>query len=393
MSDDMMVSIAKGDLDLSVLTAEEALGDPGLVAAWRARLGDVHRANRLLASPEWFESRRLASPGPAIRVAVLRDRGGEPLGMSPMILRPVPLQYYIARRVFGATRPNAAVILGSEPLLPRSPAIYRRFFDEIFEALPGCLAVYFDAMPAESFAWSCLRGDGRRSGRYFSYLSRGEIRDWWLVDLEGTFDSYLGRMKGESRYKLRRSVRELRKHCGGRLDIRRFDSVDDVGVFVESARRVWDRTWQHRIPEIETALIGPSLSELARSGMLRSYLLESGGVPLAYVVGYQYEGTFIYAECGYDEDHARYSPGTVLLYLLLEDLYAHDRPDLLNFGVGYAPYKQRFSNHTTHDGSLYLFRKTPANRMRHASHWAFHSGVRLAKRLLKVRRLEGPLRG
>ena len=64
MSAEMMLQAARSGLALSLLTPEAALGDPDLLAAWRARLGGVHRANRLYASPEWFENRCVLSPRP-----------------------------------------------------------------------------------------------------------------------------------------------------------------------------------------------------------------------------------------------------------------------------------------------------------------------------------------
>ncbi|HWU39522.1 MAG TPA: GNAT family N-acetyltransferase, partial [Candidatus Acidoferrum sp.] len=172
------------------------------------------------------------------------------------------------------------------------------------------------------------------------------------------------------------------------LECRRVEAEDQVEAFLEAAERVRARSWQGRKLgpwnySGEPALVGPELKGLARAKILRSYLLECGGEPCAYNVGYQFDGVYHYKEPRFDEALGRLSPGTVLLYLLLEDLFARDRPELLNFGIGNQPYKEHFGNQTAKDGSFLLFRRNLANRLRYMSLGAFHSEVCLAKRLLK----------
>jgi len=395
MSAEMMLQAAGSDLALSLLTPEAALGDPDLLAAWRARLGDVHRTNRLYASPEWFENRWRAFPEAEMRLGVLRHGTGELLGFCPLVIKPEFVKFCIGLRVFAVTKLRSARIFGGEPLLPRSPALYRRLFDGIFEDLPQVQSIFSMHIPTESFAWDYFRGEGSRSRRYFSYLWESKRH---LIDLREGFDQYLGAMTAKTRYTLRKKVRVLREHGGGRLECRAVEAEDQLEAFLEAAERVGARSWQGRkLTEWnhsgESALVGPELKGLARAKILRSYLLECGGEPCAYIVGYQFDGVYTYQEPRFDEALGQLSPGTVLLYLLLEDLFARDRPELLDFGEGNAPYKERFGNQTAKRGSLFLFRRNLANRLRQMSLVTFYSGVRLAKRLLKVERLSGILRG
>jgi CelD/BcsL family acetyltransferase involved in cellulose biosynthesis len=108
----------------------------------------------------------------------------------------------------------------------------------------------------------------------------------------------------------------------------------------------------------------------------------AGDIPCAFVVGYQYAGVYHYAELGFDEAFAEYSPGTVLLYLLLEALHQRQRPELLNFGVGDASYKLRFGNVERFDASCLLLKSSVANRLLTEPHRAFNHAVRVAKRLI-----------
>ena len=81
-----------------------------------------------------------------------------------------------------------------------------------------------------------------------------------------------------------------------------------------------------------------------------------------------------------------YSPGTVLYYLLMQDLYQHRRPSFVNHGVGVTPHKRLFSNRNSLDIMVYLFRRSPRNRMRCLTHGLFYQGISLAKRLAGKRR-------
>ena len=56
---------------------------------------------------------------------------------------------------------------------------------------------------------------------------------------------------------------------------------------------------------------------------------------------------------------------------MIGDLIAHQRPRLLNFGIGDAAYKRTFSNVQLEDASVLLLRKGIVNSLRRASHAQF----------------------
>ena len=93
---------------------------------------------------------------------------------------------------------------------------------------------------------------------------------------------------------------------------------------------------------------------------------------LPFVIGYQYEDVLQFEQTAYLPEFAVYSPGTVLYYLVMQDLYRHRRPRFVNHGTGVTPHKQLFSNRTSPDACLYLFRPTFRNRIRCFSHRLFY---------------------
>ena len=145
-------------------------------------------------------------------------------------------------------------------------------------------------------------------------------------------------------------------------------------------------------------LLGPRVSAedasrrfygaLARNGLLRSYLLKAGEVPCAFVVGHEHGGVFHYAELGFDSALASLSPGTVLLFLLIQDLTSVRPVKVLNFGMGDAVYKRRFSNRQQNDESFLLFDPGVRVRALVAAHRVFRRVVVLGRRFLKPRHAE-----
>ena len=130
------------------------------------------------------------------------------------------------------------------------------------------------------------------------------------------------------------------------------------------------------------ALNAPDLKGFARAKILRSYLLKCGDMPCAYAVGAQYGGVFQFMDTRFVEayDAVKQSPGMVLIDLILEDLFRHEKPRFFNFGKGDAFYKQRYANWTLSDSSILLFRRTLGNRVKIASQVAALSAIKLAKR-------------
>jgi CelD/BcsL family acetyltransferase involved in cellulose biosynthesis len=95
---------------------------------------------------------------------------------------------------------------------------------------------------------------------------------------------------------------------------------------------------------------------------------------------------------GYDPALARFSPGTVATYLVIEDLFRHNPPNRLSFGYGNQEYKREFGASPVEVAGVLLLRKTPRNwarRLAHASYRGLvYSGYRRLLRSLK-RRLRG----
>lgn len=375
-----------GRASLVLLSPEEALGDASLRRDWESMMSRVHPLHRFTSSPKFIEHQRRSSRNDEMRVAVVRDEDGHVIGLCPVDSWRLALPFQVRKWFFGKFDLRAAVITGGEPLLPPDPAPFRQLLDGLIEGLPWCDCIHIPSVPLESFTCKFLYGEYRKSSRYYVYPRVVERRAWYSLELGEGLDHFLRGKQKRTRNTLKRRVRKFREYGGGSLECVRVETEDQVDDFYELAVRIADRSWQYRNlgrrPE-ETVLSREKLRDLARIGCLRAYLLTCGAKPASYIIGYRYEDVLQFEETAYAEEYSSLSPGTVLYFLLLQDLYEHDPPAFIDHGIGIGPHKEIFSNHVSYDTSVYLFRRTTRNRLRSSTHGMFSAGLHLAKRLLK----------
>ena len=372
---------------LTLLLPENALADAEVRGEWEALICFGHALNRVFASPTLYEHQARIAPSPENRVAVLRDGNGKIVGICPIVLWRVAMSFQVRRRVLGSTVVKAATILGGEPLLAADPGLFRFLIDGLFEGLPWCDCVYMNSIPVDSFACKTIYANRNKPRRYFIHPRRLQPREWIHLEPGNRIESFLEGKQKRTRNTLKRRVKKLREHGAG-LECVRVEHEDQVDAFYESAYAIAEKSWQHKnLGQCleETALYRNNLLNLARLGALRAYLLKCGGVPCAFVIGYQYEDVLQFEQTAYSSDFARFSPGTVLYYMMLEDLYQHRPPRLVNHGRGVTPHKRLFSNREAVDTSIYLFRRTIRNHFLCTSLSLFDSMVGFAKRFLARR--------
>ena len=139
-----------------------------------------------------------------------------------------------------------------------------------------------------------------------------------------------------------------------------------IAEFLVESATISQQSWQAkrigvRVRADEKQL--KQLTQLAQLGALRCYLLHSKGRPVAFSIGTQWNGRYLLEETGYNTSYAKFSPGTVLLLRMLEDMFEHDTPQWLDFGGGDGDYKRLFGNHSTQSGTLLMISRRVWPRM------------------------------
>lgn len=365
-----------------------ACADSQLMKGWNGLLDDSEHVYRIYQSPEWWSHLVSTRPADDLLLGVLPAGEEAEVGVVPMDVQPYPLAFSAGRWTLASMKLRAAHLLGGAPLAAGRPSALADVVERLWRERPDLDALFLKGIPAGCSAWADWEAALRERGGALLYSEHGK-RPLYTIALPETFDAYLARFGSKKRYNLRRQVRVLEEQMPG-LELVRVDAEEQVEEFVRQAQHIARRTWQHQAIGplgIERADIALRLADLARRGLLRSYVLRSGGRALAFVLGYQGRGVFHYADIGHDAELSKFSPGTVLLVRLIEDLIVHDRPQTLNFGIGVSEYKRQFATEVREETSLLILRDTWRNRLRVALHRGWRSLLARAKPLLGRPRL------
>jgi CelD/BcsL family acetyltransferase involved in cellulose biosynthesis len=372
------------EFNISFYTLKDISDSPDLLEKWYEFIDKAKKINNLYQSPVWFEHLSAAGKATKLFLAVARNVNEQIAGFVPLILDNFNLKFDVYAYTIFRIPLKAVFILGSEPIFPENETLYVSFINAIWEKFPEYKSIYMDNVLSDSFFYETACNYKDLQKRAIIHIPDG-LRAFHLVNLPLTFDEYLSNFKNKKRYNLKRQVKTLRQYGEGRLELVRIVSTEQVQEFIDGAVTVAKKSWQHsRIgPRIENSQQWKDkLHDMAKRSILRSYLLKCNEIPCAFVYGYQYRDVYHYAEIAYDESYAKYSPGTVLLYLLMEDLTSVNAVDIVNFGIGDALYKQEFGNVHSEDMSILLVRKTLLNTALMLSHKSFKLSISLMKRLI-----------
>lgn len=178
-----------------------------------------------------------------------------------------------------------------------------------------------------------------------------DIQATYTIELTGGFDAYLQTLSARSRQKIKRTVRRFESSADAPVRIVAFRSPGEMNKLHVELTRVWGKSWHARVGNQQ---IPPAttLLALASHGWVRAYVLFVGEQSVASVLGFQYRNTFYYESPAYDQDWQDRSPGIVLLYHTVKNLFETDPPLRFDFGAGYGQYKQVFGTCQEYRGSI-----------------------------------------
>jgi len=219
-------------------------------------------------------------------------------------------------------------------------------------AAQDCRAVVVSAMPiGKRFAtMSFDRGALRYAARY---------GDRYVVDLQGSFAEYIKKFSKKSRPS-------------------EIIAFRDIAVAISRASYKSDLGWGFQ----EDESFAREIELDAVAGRVRGYVLMSGREPAAYVFCRIDHDVIVYKHIGYDERFAQSSPGTVLLYLMLQRLFKEGEFRLLDFdGTEYYAYKEFFATRAISCARLFWFPLRPPEIVLFGAHWVITTAWRFASLL------------
>ena len=163
-----------------------------------------------------------------------------------------------------------------------------------------------------------------------------------------SYQAFFDSRSSKYRNQLRKKEKVFLGRFGSDFELREYRHPESVKAFLDAASEINRKTYQFRLfgESVDNDAEGVDRARRAAlAGRFRSFVLWYGDLPLCFVLGHQrFDGTYEHRQTGYDPEWRDYSPGIYCNILLLQKLYAVDRPTLLDFGSGDSDYKRLFSN-------------------------------------------------
>lgn len=301
------------------------------------------------------------NPAVVPRIVLVR-RGGLLTAVAPFHIEPTSLAMKWGPRAMASFPVRSMQIFGDALVTAGAPdvATFEAAFDGIAASREfDVLTIH--SVPQLSPLWRYCKE--RLPVRHRLQLTvSSAIETVHEIELDPDHAAYLARLGPKTRQNLRRTTRRLLE-SGGRL--LKVTTPEAIPEFLDHVDRIFQRSWQARTIGRRARNARRDVAYfagLARHGWLRAYVLMRGDHPLAYEIGFQYGGTFYGHECAYDEGAAADGPGSVLMHLVIEDLFHDARPERIDFGFGHADYKERLGSRRRHDAAHLTL--TPPNRWR-----------------------------
>jgi hypothetical protein len=288
-----------------------------------------------------------------VRIYLL-DNGEEVVGVVPYVLDQRQLICGLGELKL-VKFPLRVVCLQSRNNVPAETAAYDTLIEQIAKAKSD--AVYVNNIRTDSFFWKYLHSSPLID-RSFKFYRRKEPAPHLLIRLEGTFENYMKKFTAKTRKNRFREIRLLEEH--GSLQLTRVTRASEIENYLKVAfaisRRTWqfERGWGLRDPE----MVRGKMQFLAQRGWLRSYVLKCGDTPCAFILGYQYGLRFYTEFAGADHQWRNQSVGSVILLLVLRDLFQENTPEFYDFG-NYAAWQEYYATESYLESSAWLFRRRP----------------------------------
>lgn len=366
-----------------VITTEKELADVG--GAWEALRSSLPEP-RLEHQREWLEGEARTKQG--MMVVGLSERG-EMRAMAPFLLKEWKLQCRLGYKSVVGFPMRMARLCGDALLAPDGDTtLQEQLLDAVAQAEVPYQTIFIESLPVNSSLRKVIDTSPIIQKHFWTYFPSPPAKHW-AIKLPKTWDEYNASLGSEQRRQFRQREKKLVAATNGPVDFQRYNGIDDLPDFIKALEHVTKLSWQGRKlgQQIEVGSPGAKrIEEFARNGWLRGYLLRTTTERrdvLAFGLGFQTDGVYYYDTIGYDPQWASYSPGNLVLYKLVEDLYKHDPATTVDLGGGDNLYKRIFGNESYDEQHVFLFRRSAYTGVARATHGAFAKASTVGREALQ----------
>src|ERR1700676_2696757 len=161
------------------------------------------------------------------------------------------------------------------------------------------------------------------------------LTDRWLMNSPKELDTFFHCLARSQRSKLRRKYKRVLNTFSGRMKVRSFRTIAEVGQAIPQMEGIARQSVKRQLGFgfFDTPLTRVQLICEATRGWLRIYILYVEERPVAFWKGTLYERVLQADHVGFDPAWSAFSPGIVLFLIMLETLGDED-VESIDFGCG-----------------------------------------------------------
>ena len=311
--------------------------------------------------------------GNDLRVFVVKsDR--EWIAAAPMMICRTKMYGVSVRRLEALFNPHTTRY--EFPMMDRSDKVYRMLWRAMSDSRNACDAVVFQQFVNDSPTLDAFEGlaqqEGWRTGRWMA----GESP---YLRLGPDYDALFNRLSPRERYHLRKRHYKLSQF--GEVDMEVISTHDGVSAAMKDGLSIEAAAWKGRAgtamisdPTVERFYL--TLAERAANlGWLRLAFLRVGGKRVAFLYMLDTGGVVYGMKMGYDPIYHKYSPGNILLTLVLRQLCDLGRKEF-DFQGGRERWKLVWTKESRTHPWLFLFRDQWRSRLLHRAKFVVLPAVR-----------------
>jgi CelD/BcsL family acetyltransferase involved in cellulose biosynthesis len=362
-----------------------------LLSDWR-KFEAARTPDSPMQDPEWLRGYFLEDLD-KIMSYLLYDRSGSVSGSASFLLKDWPLKLHLGEMTVAEMPLRRLRFLGGSPALPEDESLYDLLFRDLADNA-GYDALHFAQISTESFLWKYLTTSRLVQKSFYRYQPDAPSLHPRLRFC-ASFEEYMKTNFSKThRHTLRRKVSRFQEEAPGEVKLVRYTRPEEVAPFLQAAVQVSQKTYQwnlHQRGLRNTERFDRRYRFAADHGWFRSYVLFCGEVPCAFLGGYQWKGRYYTDEIGFDPAFTKHSPGTVLQMMMIQDMFAYEKPELIDFG-SYDKYKEELSNDNYTHCDMILFRRRVYCRLVQTAHYGCRMITKAAVRTLQAMNLKSRLK-
>lgn len=147
------------------------------------------------------------------------------------------------------------------------------------------------------------------------------------IEINGTWDNFLSNKSPKFRKALRNKINRADK--SGDIKTERVNNKEDLNKALQDVFYVSSRSWKEKqgtsiTSSLATKTFYQKITEnMGNKGCIEIWVMKKGGEPIAIEYHLKFKGTVYPIRADFDEDYRNLSPGSVLEYSILKDIFTN----------------------------------------------------------------------